>query len=297
MGGSGNVFERQVVDIAHCDNSAVFLFKEYPTLFEAQFKGLHTAPDFHSWVQHRTYAIVGSRSEKHLDLEHLADIALSLPMPIANRNLLMDSGARRAELLRKLEDDRWIEQYEDQLIPAHDVLTDALASNWLFGTPGSATTRVADALRRAAGAGYLERALDVLGRLATHPNFGDMDAVEVIRRVITAHPQQVANSARAILSGRLLDHQAKIRVMSDHTALRNAVAEDRTLDASLSSIAEFAAQLPPDNPLRGLAAVLEPLLDLAVAHPHPSNMVLRRADRDGGRLILVRAINVSGIVD
>lgn len=256
---------------------ATFLHSTDRDRFDAQFSGLHETTDFHTWAQRRIDAITGAGTASDADLRQLADLALSLPLALDQRDVLIDGGGRVADLLGSLELDHWLEPDSGTLVAAHDVLTDSIAARWLLDAPGAATTRVTDALRRAANAWNLEAALGVLDRLAVHPSFGELDGAEAVRRLFQVNEEAVLGAAHALLSGLLLDQEAKIRLLNDLPSLRDTVAANRALDGPVSALAEHAAQLPPEHPLRSLAMILKPLLDLAVVHPHPSNIMLRRA--------------------
>lgn len=256
---------------------ALFLFSNHRDRFEEQFAGLHRMIDFQSWARRRIDAITGSGPDATRNLKDLADLSLSFPLPLEQRNRIVDGGGRLALLLDKLEVDRWVEPSDDHLIASHDVLTDSIAARWLIETPGAATTRVTDALRRAASAFRFETAVRVIDRLAAHPSFATMDGAEVIRRLASTVPQAVVENSYLLMVGRMLSEDEKIQLLHDLKFLRDAVTDDRLLDGPVSGVAEYASTLSLSHPVRHLASVLQPILDRAVEHPHRSNIVLRRA--------------------
>jgi hypothetical protein len=258
---------------------AVFLHDKHPEQFDAQFTALHETTDFDSWCRRRVGLLCQGSPDHLQDRRLLADLALSLPMPIAYRDRMVDVRQRSGALLEKLEADRWIEHASDHVVPAHDVLTDALAAQWVFTVQSTANSLVRDALRRAITANRLVRALRVLDRLAAHPGFAWLDGGAIARELLQADEDQALLAAPALLGGRLLNEAAKLLLLRDFPSLRSAAAKSPSTFAAVSTLAEFVAELATDDPMRLAADALYPILDAAIAVTSWSNIILRRAYR------------------
>ncbi len=256
---------------------AVFLHQQQPDSFNIQFRDLLDEKDFTGWARRRAGMLINDEASRDDALRDLSDLTLSLPMAVDARDRLNDSGGRSARLLRRLESDRWVERENDQIVAAHDVLADALTARWLLESTGTATTRLSDALRRAADEERLNTALTAVDRLAAAPGFAAVDGLEVAQRTLKARPAAMVSCTEHLLTGRLLGKSDKIVLIDEWDALRKIAIEQRILDGPLSALAEYAAQTSADDPVRNRVNALMGALDVAVDHPHQSNVVLRRA--------------------
>ncbi len=257
---------------------AVFLYQRAREHFSAQFGDLLGIADFRTWAERRITILCAEVNSRTAAERSLAELALRLPMTRTEADLITDKGGDPAHLFERLAEDRWIETEGEAYVAAHDVFADALAARFIFGLPNQATDRLATLLRATCSADHLGRALVAIDRLAAHPGFSSISGEAVVRNLLGHDRAAVLRAHAELLRGRLLDAPAKIALLDTESDLRSMVAGDRNCDGSVSHLADVAAKAAPDGPLRIMAIrALRDALEPAVLHPHPSNMVLRRA--------------------
>ncbi|WP_029031047.1 hypothetical protein [Salinarimonas rosea] len=260
---------------------AVFLKRERPADFEEQFGALHDVADFEGWATRRITALLRG-VEARVGRSTLCDLALSLPLPLAERDALADGKDERATLLARLEDDGWIERDEDgaAIAPAHDVLADALAAHDLFGPGADPTRRAGDALRRAAADGRLPRALVALDRLAAHPRASEAASGRIVSDLLRAVPDAMRDAAPVVMRSRFLGWTGRLAALGD-AGVRAAVGGDVMLANVVAHLCDSVADLDPEAHERlDLSALLDTASSLArLLPPGSGNMILRSAYR------------------
>lgn len=256
---------------------AVFLFQHHRERFADQFGALTGLQDFQAWARRRLSILLQRHPATANGLSTLSELALSLPMSRSKRDALVDGGGETAAFLTELETDRWIEFDGDYLFPSHDILADAITARWLLESSANATSRTADALRKAAQSDDLRTAWIALDRLAPHPLFRDIDGAQVVNRITKLGTDKLLPVFDLILGGQLLRLGEKIDALAKFDDMRTFVARERSLDIALSSIAEQAADLPEDKKASHQLDLLAEPLDAAVHYARPSNIVTRRA--------------------
>ena len=253
---------------------ALFLFRYHRTRFDQQFGALHGLDDFDKWANHRIAILIGGLSGQRANERTLAQIALSLPLPVEQFRAIFTSNEALIEALRV---DRWIEEAGDQFVAAHDVLADALAARWLFEAEHAATDRTVDLLNDAARNGYLGHALVALARLAFHPKFAEIDGAALSEALLSHHPEQVSEICGPLLEGPFLNFEEKLDLLHRSEPIRQTAKREPSHHVSLSFLAAEAVYRKCDTNDSAALRTLSDLLDDVCQIPRFSNMVLRRA--------------------
>ena len=259
---------------------AVYLFDNHRDRFDRQFASLLTVDDFAEWINHRVRALAGTSSRK---IELLAELALSLPMLVSERDAIVDQRDEKALLFGQLEQDCWVETVDGFVFAAHDVLADGLAACWLFKNPRLTTDRTRDALRRALDQDRLDVALVAMDRLAAQPGFAEIDGHAVVSHLFEISEQKLADQAYLLLAGRMIDVWDKLFLATSGTLIPEACLKTSGMRMTLLKVAsDFADEESDDDTDEAwykAAARLRPLVDRALILPAASNILVRRACR------------------
>jgi hypothetical protein len=259
---------------------AIFLFRQYPSDFDAQFGQIHQGDDFAAWANKRlSLALSAQKIDASSTRRPLAALAARLPLPAEECNLIRNGNDEAARLLDLLQRDRWVESEGDEIFAAHDIFADAIVARYVFEAQAAITDRVADVFIDAADANAFERALIAINRLASHPQFGEIDGVAAVRRVHARKPSSVIAAHKALLRNRIPNYQTTIRLLDALPDLSGSIAADTSSDGLLGFLAESAAASKDDQWRLDAGRVLQPLLDRAVERTRSSNIVVRRALR------------------
>lgn len=257
---------------------AVYLYFLDRAKFNDQFSGLQETDDFNAWVRKRLRVAVAAR---HLDfstaMRKLAEIALCLPISDSYFDELRSSSVLAADILDLLEADRWLERHNTYRSAVHDIFADAIVSQYVLEMSGAATGRTGDILLVAGHAGQLERALVSLDRLAGRARFDEIDGLGVIQRLYDTIPEAVVLAHTTLLRRRFLRPDDMVVFIGKADTFRRAIEDTSESDESLAFVAERLAYAVPQQELPAYSAILEPLLDRAIARHVESNIVLRCA--------------------
>jgi hypothetical protein len=265
---------------------ALFLHERDPIQFNKQFGNLSGVRDFRDWVKRRLDTALYSVQSKHNYrqlLKHLALLSLRLPMSKNEADDLVDLSPLDAGLLEIMRKDRWIEDNEEQVVATHDVFADAMVGHYVFETREAAQTRLAELLRSAIDQGFLGRALLAIDRLAGHPDFEALDALEITRSLLARSPAAVVAVHETLLRGRFLSDRSKVMLLAESQLLYAAIQSNRECDIAVSHIAESLARSRRHDPSPNSSlfeewiGVMQPLIATSLTNPQTSNMILRRA--------------------
>lgn len=256
---------------------AVYLSKHFRETFDRQFSDIHRGQSFADWVERRLRLAL---KDRHLDVEDvsrlLASIAIHLPLDDQRYYALRDSSERHARVLDVLERDRWLEPNGGYLSAVHDIFADALVARYVFAGAAKSTTHAGDLLGDRVGS--LDRALISLDRLATHPQFGEIDGLKLLRRLHAADADRVIAARATLLRGRLLKDNEKITFL-EKFADAATVQDDSECDGPISQLAVGVSKWKVPADRESATNVLRPFLDTAVSRRRSHRMVLGRALR------------------
>jgi hypothetical protein len=250
---------------------AVYLFRNDHLQFNTQFGALLSSDDFRSWSNKRIAALIKGTSFTE---RGLAEVALSLPMPIRHQTALRQ---KHGDLLDRLITDRWIEHVDGDLVAAHDILSDALLARWLFEAETSTTDRTIELLEASASAQDLSRALSVIARLVTHAGFAAIDGPQVLMTLLTKHHEQVMLSVDQLFRSPFLHLQDKLYLIANSMEVAHAIAIDRSLHLGLAQLAKHVTKFLDGDTALVIPQAFGDLLDEVCSEIAESNFVLRRA--------------------
>jgi hypothetical protein len=183
------------------------------------------------------------------------------------------------KLLDILRVDLWVGVDQNQYVAAHDVFADAMVSRFVFAMPGLETERAFRLVEGALRDATLAQTLSVIDRLAGHPSFGQIDGMQVFRRLTHLDEGRVFEACAAILGSRLLSPRSAIILAIEFGPnFREWLLYDSGARYQISALAEWAA-------LSGKKSALEDqtrtdfgeLLAVALEAAHSPNIMLRRA--------------------
>lgn len=255
---------------------AVFLHDVHPDRFEQQFRGLQAIADFEAWMRQRLRTLIGGVEANR---QLLADIALALPMDLDRRDALLGAGGQLAELLRKLEEDQWVEVVGQRLEASHDVLADGIAAAWVFEKPGQVTNRLEQCLLGALDQGTLQTALVAADRLAAHEKFEQVDGERIMRRLLTRPVFDHLSLAGPLLNSRLMAAKAKLGLLGHDKRLSELVGLRISMRLQLARLLQEFAFEERDKEWDEVAASIIPLIDESLEYAAGSNRLIRRAYR------------------
>ncbi|MFZ0844439.1 MAG: hypothetical protein WAM62_01505, partial [Pseudolabrys sp.] len=259
---------------------AVFLFRQFPERFDAQFSQIHQGDDFGVWADKRLkLALVALGLSDSLTRRPLAALAARLPLPANEYDSLRRINDETTPLLNLLKDDRWIESDGEGIVAAHDIFADAIIARYVFEGPATITDRVGDVLCDAMDAAAFDRALIALNRLGAHKKFSEVDGFAAIRRVHARNTLPVVAAHKLVLRSRIPTYQTAIRLLDALPDVASSTAADASCDGLLAYLGESAADSTDELWRNEAGRILQPLLDLAVERTHSSNIVVRRALR------------------
>ena len=259
---------------------AVFLFKQYPEKFDAQFGQLHQGDDFGAWAGKRLRLALSAQGLGDFSTRRpLAALAARLPLSVDEYHRLRADNDETNWLLNLLKDDRWIEPDGEGVAAAHDIFADAIIARYLFEAEGTITDRAGDVLIDTMDTGAFDRALIALNRLAAHKQFSRIDGFAAIRRVHARNPLPVVTAHKVLLKIRIPNYETPIRLLKALPDVAGAIAADGSCDGLVAHLAESTATSKDEEWRNASSQILQPFLDLGVERTRWSNIVVRRALR------------------
>ncbi|MBO9453236.1 hypothetical protein J7426_23445 [Tropicibacter sp. R16_0] len=256
---------------------AGFLYKKDRTQFDLQFGNLASVKDFTGWSSNRLKAIEDRFPGQPVQ-SLLAELAVQMPMSIAEAALFRASTDLKRDVFDILKADRWIESEGETYSAAHDILTDAILSRHLSAMPGTEQDRLNDIVVAALKEDRLDRCLAALDRLGDHPVFERLSGKSLIEALMAYDSGKTLAALPSFTKSRLLNHAELIALLASSNVLRIRIAEAPETHVALALAAEWAATKGQFEIDRSLAvSALSAPLGSAVALRHHSNMVLRCA--------------------
>lgn len=117
---------------------AVFLFRQYPERFDAQFSQIHQGDDFAVWVDKRLNLALSVHGLGDSSTRRpLAALAARLPLSLDEHNALRGLNDETTRIYDLLQSDRWIESDAEDVAAAHDIFADAITARYVFETPAT----------------------------------------------------------------------------------------------------------------------------------------------------------------
>src|SRR5262249_44918000 len=221
---------------------AVFLFRQYPKDFDAQFGQIHQGDDFAASAGKRLRLALSAQGlDEYSTRRLLAALAARLPLQADEYQSLRGPNDGATRLLDLLQADRWIESDGDGIAAAHDIFADVIVARYVFEAPATITDRAGDVLSDAMDAGAFDRALIALNRLAAQKQFSEIDGLAAIRRVHGRNRLPVLAARKVLLRTRLPNYQATVQLLDSLPDIASGIAADISCDGLLANLAESAA--------------------------------------------------------
>jgi hypothetical protein len=256
----------------------LFLKQERPEEFAAEISALREEPSFEAWIVKRLQN-AGLR-DLHIVAAMLA--ACEFPATIFDE-LAKAHGGVADDLRRVLVADRWIERREpaerstDGPVWAvfHDIFADVVLSRSLDITPDPDDT-IDRLLERAVVNGVFRQTFTALGRLKQNKTISEVNWRPRLFELERRSPGTLASHARLLLASALLTPETRLALIVANDDLRDAIASDPACDVGIALTAA-ALSNASDVQQDDVDRVFLPLLDGALAHAQPGNLVVRLA--------------------
>ena len=182
---------------------AGYLRSRYPEKFTQQFAIQVDEPSFENWARRRIEALASAPLNAK---QRLAEIALALPFPRTMQDKIIgDPDGVGGGLLEALVDDQWVWENEGMVEAVHDALTDAIVSEYVFGSNPS--KRLKTLLTSAADGEYFTGALQAVFRISSHRRFEDIDGIALIEGLVSANAVVVSQFAVDLIQSPLLQDE------------------------------------------------------------------------------------------
>jgi hypothetical protein len=254
----------------------LFLRQERPEAFAAEISALRDEPSFEAWIIKRLQN-AGLRG----NLNVVAAILVACEFPVATFDELAKvHGGLADDLRRVLVADKWIERREAAERGAagpvwavfHDVFTDVVLARALEAAPDrdDAINRL---LERAVVNGVFRQTLSALERLKQIEALSTVDWRSHLLELELRRPRTLASHARLLLANALLSPKTRLDLIAVDDDLREAIAVDPACAVGIALTAVTLSE--SDIKHEEFDRVILPLLDIAVARAHHSNMLLR----------------------
>ncbi|MCC5994825.1 MAG: hypothetical protein JJU18_00455 [Oceanicaulis sp.] len=256
---------------------AGFLYRQDHAQFEAQFGNLVAVKDFSGWAGSRL-KIIEDRFPGQPVQRLLAELAVRLPMTLAEAEAFRAGSDLHRDLFEVLRADHWVEPEPEGFSAAHDVLADAMLARHLSAMPGGEQDRLQDLLGASLEDGRFDRCLAALDRLSEHSVFNTLSGKRAVEALTRRDEEKALAALPVLATSRLLPPSELIALLADAPQIRDRLANAPGAHLALARAAEWSVTAGRDQVDRAtLERALNEPLGAAVKWARRSNIVLRCA--------------------